>query len=79
MHPAELCAPVQGGENLTGIEQLGWVEGAFDPLLLIEVQLVKLDFHQIALFHANTVFSGQNAADLNCGKQACQFSSEAKR
>src|SRR6187549_3276260 len=48
----ELGAAVQGRKHLAGIEQTLGVEGAFQPLLLVEVDLGKHRRHQVALFHA---------------------------
>src|SRR5208337_2775993 len=53
MHTAELGAAVQGRKDLAGIEQALVVEGAFEPLLLIEVDLRKHHWHQVALLDAD--------------------------
>ncbi len=65
VHAAELGAAVELGEDLAGVEDLARVEGAFDPLLLVQVDLVELERHQVALFDADAVLAGQDAADLD--------------
>jgi len=40
VHAAELGAALQGRKHLAGIEQALLVEGAFEPLLLLEVRFL---------------------------------------
>src|SRR6266508_5916712 len=65
MDAAEFGAPVQGRKYLAGIEQAFLVEGAFEPLLRIQIGLVEHDRHQVALFDADAMFTGEPAADSN--------------
>src|ERR1700733_12093803 len=65
VHAAELGAAVQGREYLAGIEQALVVEGAFDALLLIEVDFREHHRHQIALLDADAVLACQHATDLD--------------
>src|SRR5690348_8098016 len=57
------------GEDLAGIEQAARIEGAFQALLLIEVDLVEHGRHEVALFDANAVLARQHAADLDAKTQ----------
>src|ERR1700729_193542 len=59
MHAAELGAAMQGRKYLAGIEPASRVERAFEPLLLVEIELAEHFRHQIALLHADAVFAGQ--------------------
>src|ERR1700722_19862330 len=65
VHAAEFRAAAKLREYLARIEQAVRVEGAFQPLLLIEVILVEHGVHEIALLDADSVLAGQNAADVN--------------
>ena len=65
MQAAELGAAVQLRENFSGIEQAFGVERTFDPLLLIEVDLREHCRHQVAFLHADAMFAGEHAADLD--------------
>ena len=58
MQVPELGAAVQLRKHLAGIEQALRVEGAFQPLLLIEVNLGEHVAHQVALLDAHAVFAG---------------------
>ena len=69
MHAAELGAAVQRRKHLAGIEQALVVEGAFDALLLIEIDLGKHHRHQVALFDADAVLAGEHAADFDAQPQ----------
>ena len=69
MHAAELGAAVQRRKHLAGIEQALGVEGAFEPLLLVEVDLGEHRRHQVALLDADAVLAGQHAADLDAEPQ----------
>src|ERR1700759_5312660 len=62
---AEFGAAVQGRKHLSRIEQPLRVEGAFQPLLLVEIDLRKHLRHQIALLDADAMLAGQHAADLD--------------
>src|ERR1044072_2948225 len=65
MHAAELGAAVQRWKHLAGVEQSLGVEGAFEPLLLVEVALGKPARHQGSFLDADTVLAGEHAADLD--------------
>lgn len=69
MHAAKLGAAMELGKDLAGVEDLRWVKGAFDPLLLIEIILVELNRHEIPLFDANPMFAGQDTADFDAELQ----------
>jgi hypothetical protein len=62
---AELGAAVQLRENFSGIEQAFGVEGTFDPLLLIEVDLREHCRHQVAFLDADAMLASEHAADLD--------------
>ena len=65
MHAAHLGAAVQLREHLAGVQQAVRVERAFQALLLVQIGLVELDLHKVALLHPDAVFTGENAADLD--------------
>ena len=65
MHAAQFGASVELGKHLARIEQVLLVEGAFDPLLLLQVRLREHFRHQVALFHTNSMFARQYTADLD--------------
>ena len=69
VHAAELGAAVQRREHLAGIEQALVVEGAFEPLLLVEIDLGEHRRHQVALLDADAVLAGEHAADLDAEPQ----------
>src|SRR5262250_2904217 len=62
VHAPELGAAVQRRKHLARVEQALVVEGAFEPLLLLEVSLGEHGRHQVALFHAHPVLAGEHAA-----------------
>ena len=68
-HPAELGAAVQFREHLAGIEQALGVEGTFDPLLLIEIDLGEHLSHQVAFLDSDAMLAGQHAAEFDAGLQ----------
>ena len=65
MHAAQLGAAAELRKHLAGIEQALGIEGAFQPLLLVEVGLVEHRVHEVALLDADAVLAGQHAADLD--------------
>ena len=69
MHAAEFGAAVQGRKHLAGIEQALRVERAFQPLLLVEIDLGEHLRHQIALLDADAVLAGQDAAELDAARR----------
>src|SRR5882724_9985252 len=69
MHAAELGAAVQYRKHFSGIEQAVRIERAFQPLLLIEIDLAEHFRHQIALLDADAMFAGQDAAKLDATAQ----------
>ena len=79
MHLAKFGASVKGGENLSRIEPVLWIKGAFDTLLLFQIGLAEHGVHQITLFNTNPVFASQHAADRHteleniCPKSLCFF------
>ncbi len=54
---------------MPGLSRAVLVEGTFKPLLLVEIAFRKHHRHQVALFHADAVFAGQHAADLDAQPQ----------
>src|ERR1035437_5487507 len=69
VHAAEFGAAVQGWKYLAGIEQALRVERAFQPLLLVEVDLAEHLRHQVALLDADAMFAGQHAAEFDADPQ----------
>src|SRR5712671_3456891 len=69
MHAAELGAAVQGWKYLAGVEQALGVERAFEPLLLVEIDLAEHFAHQVALLDADAMFAGQHAAEFDADPQ----------
>ena len=57
------------GNTLPGLSRPLRVEGAFEPLLLVEVDLGEHRRHQVALLDADAVLAGQHAADLDAELQ----------
>ena len=64
MDPAHLGAPAHQGKHLARIQQTLGVEGAFQSLLLVQVDIVELIGHQVPLLHPHPMFAGQHAAEL---------------
>ena len=58
VHAAQFSAPMQGRKHLAGVEKPLGIEGAFDPLLLVEIDLAEHFRHQVALFNADAVLAG---------------------
>ena len=69
VHVPEFGAAMQPREHLAGIEQALGIEGALEPLLLVEIGLRELHRHQIALLDADAVLAGQYAADLDAAPE----------
>src|SRR5437879_13043636 len=69
VYATQFCAAMQGRKYLAGIEQALRVEGAFQTLLLVEVDLAEHFRHQIALLDADAVLAGEHAAELDAGAQ----------
>ena len=69
VHAAQFGAPVQGGVDLAGVQQMAGVEGALDPLLLLQVVLGEHGVHQVALLDADAVLAGEHPADLDAHAQ----------
>src|SRR5207237_5993346 len=65
VHPPQLSAAVQRRKHLAWIEQALVVEGAFEALLLVEIDLGEHRRHQVALLDADAVLAGEHAADLD--------------
>src|SRR4051812_43537552 len=49
VHAAEFGAAVQGGKHLSRVEQALRIERAFQPLLLVEIDVAEHLAHQVAL------------------------------
>src|SRR6185312_6620960 len=69
MHAAELGAAMEFREDLAGIEQPVRVEGTFEALLMVEIDLVEHRWHQVALLDADAVLAGEHAAHLDAEAQ----------
>ena len=69
MHAAELGTAVQGRKHFSRIKQALSVEGAFQALLLIEIDFRKHFTHQIALLDADAMLAGQDAAEFDAAAQ----------
>src|SRR5271168_1141218 len=69
MHAAELSAAVQGRKHLAGIEQASRVERAFEPLLLVEIDLAEHFRHQIPFLDADAMLASKDAAKLDAAAQ----------
>jgi hypothetical protein len=69
MHAAKFGAATQLWEYLARIEQMFGIKSTFDPHLLIEIDLVEHDRHQITLLDANAVLTGQHTANLDAKPQ----------
>src|SRR5260370_24966803 len=65
MHAAKFGAAMQGRKYLAGIEQALRVEGAFQPLLLVEIDLAEHLRHQVALLDADAMLAGEDAAEFD--------------
>src|ERR1700688_863793 len=65
VHAAEFSATAELRKHLARIEQAFRIEGAFQPLLLIQVDLVEHRVHEIALLDADPMLARQNAANMN--------------
>ena len=65
MQAAEFSATMQGRENLARVEQMIRIKGAFQALLLFQVNFGEHLTHQITLFDTDTVLTGEDTAQLN--------------
>jgi hypothetical protein len=65
MHAPELRAGMELRKHLSRIKEALVVEGAFDPLLLIEIDLREHHRHQVALLDPDAVLAGQHPANLD--------------
>ena len=69
MHAPQFSAAVQRRKDLAGVEQQFGIEGAFDPLLLLEIGFAEHVRHQVSLFNADAMLAGQHPADLDAQAQ----------
>src|SRR5271165_4282336 len=69
MHAAELRAAAELREHFSRVEKALRVEGAFQALLLVEVELGEHGPHEIALLDSNAVLARQHAAHLDAEPQ----------
>src|SRR3954462_10327810 len=69
MHATEFGAAVQGRKHLSRVEQALRIERAFQPLLLVEIDIAEHLAHQIALLDPYPVLAGQHAAELHASAQ----------
>src|SRR5438067_9403223 len=65
MKTAELGAAMQLWKDLARVEQAIRIESAFEALLVCEVALVEHRSHEVALFDADPVLSGQHSTDFD--------------
>jgi len=69
MKTTELGAAAELRKYLAGVKQTVGIECAFQALLMREVALIEHRSHQVAFFDADTVLTGQHAADLDAELQ----------
>src|SRR4051795_6069779 len=69
MHAAEFGAAVQGRKHLSRVEQPLRIESAFQPLLLVEVDVAEHLAHQVALLDSHPVLAGEHPAELDASAQ----------
>src|SRR5580704_19531204 len=69
MHVTPLDASRGRRKYLAGIKQPRGVERTLQALLLCQITLGKHDRHQVALFHAHTMFAREDATDLDAKLQ----------
>src|SRR4051794_7957148 len=62
---AEFGATVQRRKHFSRIEQALRIEGAFQPLLLVEIDVREHLAHQIALFDADAMLPCEDATDFD--------------
>ena len=65
VHFAQFRTALQSGKHFAGIEPVAGVKGAFDALLLFQINRVEHGVHQVTLLHAHAMLAGQHAADRN--------------
>src|ERR1700704_952874 len=69
VHATKFGAAVQGRKHFSRIEQALRVERAFQPLLLVEIDLREHLRHQIALFDADAMFAGKYTTEFDAAAQ----------
>jgi hypothetical protein len=69
VQPAQFGAAMQLREYLAGVEQAFGVKGAFQALLLVEIDLGEHDRHQIAFFNAHAMLAGQHTANFDAERE----------
>src|SRR5437868_5866698 len=69
MHTSEFRTAMQLRKYLAGIEQPVCIEGAFQALLLRQIDFAEHHRHQIALFDTDAVLAGENAADFHAKRE----------
>jgi hypothetical protein len=65
VHAAKFGAAMQLRKHLAGIEQALFIEGAFEPLLLGEVDFSEHGRHEVALLDPNAVLARQHATHFD--------------
>src|SRR5260370_35601573 len=65
MKTAELGAAMQLWKHLARVQQAIRVESAFEALLVRQVALVEHRSHEVALFDADPVLTGQYSTDFD--------------
>ena len=65
MKMTELGAAMQLRKDLTRVQQAIRIESAFEALLMCQVALVEHCSHEVALFDADPVLTGQHATDFD--------------
>src|SRR3954452_6990492 len=69
VHATELGTAAQLRKNLAGVEQMLRIECAFDPHLLVEIDLAEHLRHQIALFDADAILAGRHRDERHAEPQ----------
>src|SRR5262249_42299683 len=69
MDAPQFGAAVELREDLAGIEEAVGVEGAFQALLLRQIDLIEHRAHEITLLDAHSVLAGPPPADLDAELQ----------
>jgi hypothetical protein len=66
---AFIGAAVEGRKHLSRIKQTLGVEGAFQPLLLVQIDLGKHLAHAVALLDADAMLARKHAAEIDAAAQ----------
>ena len=64
VNAAKFCATLQIGKYLVGVQKVLRVECAFQTHLLIKINLIEHQRHQIPFFNTHAMLAGQHAANI---------------